>query len=496
MTTTVETFASFDPATGKELARYPIHDAGQVRAAVDRARVGGTWWAGLAPAERRRRMRAWAAELVRTRHTLAALIHDETGKPHDDAFLELLLGLEHIAWASPHAARVLRRRRLPSGLAMANHAAYVEYRPFGVVGVIGPWNYPVFTPLGSIAYALAAGNTVLFKPSEHTSGVGVFLADAFARANPDAMAGVFEVVTGGGSTGAALCGAGVDKLAFTGSGATGTRVMTACARTLTPVLMECGGKDALIVGAGANVKEAAEAALWGALSNAGQTCVGIERVFVERSIRAEFLDELRAGIADLIPPDEPGGGYGPMTVPTQMEVVRRHIDEALAGGATALVGGIGAVRPPYIDPVVLVDAPDDSGVACEETFGPVIAVRTVEDLDEAVRLANGTGYGLGAAVFARTGRLGVQVARRLRTGMVSVDAVIAFASIPALPFGGVGASGFGRIHGADGLREFARPQSITRRLFRTPIEPTSFARTRGTMKLLDRYVALRFGRRA
>ncbi|MEU0938447.1 aldehyde dehydrogenase family protein [Embleya sp. NPDC005971] len=318
MTTTVETFASFDPATGKELARYPIHDAGQVRAAVDRARVGGTWWAGLAPAERRRRMRAWAAELVRTRHTLAALIHDETGKPHDDAFLELLLGLEHIAWASAHAARVLRRRRLPSGLAMANHAAYVEYRPFGVVGVIGPWNYPVFTPLGSIAYALAAGNTVLFKPSEHTSGVGVFLADAFARANPDAMAGVFEVVTGGGSTGAALCGAGVDKLAFTGSGATGTRVMTACARTLTPVLMECGGKDA----------------------------------------------------------------------------------------------------------------------------------------------------------------------------------VIAFASIPALPFGGVGASGFGRIHGADGLREFARPQSITRRLFRTPIEPTSFARTRGTMKLLDRYVALRFGRRA
>lgn len=378
---------------------------------------------------------------------------------------------------------------------MVNHAAYVEYRPFGLVGVIGPWNHPVFTPLGSIAYAPAAGNAVLFKPSEYTPGVGVFLADAFARANPDAMSGVFEVIAGDGSTGAALCAAGVDKPAFTGSAATGREVMAACARTLTPVLMECGGKDALIVGAGADLGQAAEATLWGALSNAGQTCVGIERVFVERSIKTEFLNRLRAGIADLVPADEPGAAYGPMTMPAQVEVVRRHLDEAIAGGATAVVGGVGAIRPPYIDPVVLVDAPDDSGAACEETFGPVISVRTVEDLDEAVRLANGTGYGLGASVFARTGRLGMRIARRLRTGMVSVDAVIAFAGIPALPFGGVGESGFGRVHGADGLREFARPQAITRRLFRTPLEPTSFARTQGTMRLLDRYVSLRFGRR-
>jgi acyl-CoA reductase-like NAD-dependent aldehyde dehydrogenase len=494
VTLTKETFASLDPATGEEVGRYPIHDAAHVREALDTARVGAAWWAGLDPADRRRRMRAWAAELVRERHALGVLVHEENGKPHDDAFLELLLGLEHIAWASSHAHRVLRRRRVPSGLAMLNHAAYLEYRPFGVVGVIGPWNYPVFTPLGSIAYALAAGNAVLFKPSEFTPGVGRFLADAFARANPDAASGVFEVLTGDGSTGAALCAAGVDKLAFTGSAATGRAVMAACARNLTPVLMECGGKDAMIVTEGADVRAAAQATLWGALSNAGQTCVGIERVFVEQSIKAEFLDELRAGIADLPLADEAGAAYGPMTMPAQVEVVRRHLDEAIARGATAVVGGPGAVRPPYIDPVVLVDAPDDSAAACEETFGPVISVRSVPDADEAVRLANGTAFGLGAAVFARSGRVGVEIARRLRTGMVSVDAVIAFAGIPALPFGGVGDSGFGRMHGADGLREFARPQAITRRLFTTPMEPTSFGRTRGTMKALDRYVTLRFGR--
>ncbi|WP_439676614.1 aldehyde dehydrogenase family protein [Embleya sp. MST-111070] len=243
-----------------------------------------------------------------------------------------------------------------------------------------------------------------------------------------------------------------------------------------------------------NVADAAQAALWGALSNAGQTCVGIERVFVERSIKTELLAELRAGIADLVPAGEPGTAYGPMTMPARVEVVRRHIDEAIAGGATAVIGGVGAIRPPYIDPVVLVDAPDDSGAAREETFGPLISVRTVADADEAIRLANGAGYGLGASVFARTGRLGLEIARRLRTGMVSVDAVIAFASIPALPFGGVGESGFGRMHGPDGLREFARPQATTRRLFKAPIEPTSFIRTQGTLKLLDRYVTLRFGR--
>jgi aldehyde dehydrogenase (NAD+) len=486
-----ETFASLNPATGEEVGRHPVQTESEVRDAVHRARIGGAWWAGLSYAERKKRLGAWAGLIARERKEICDLVHEENGKPYDDAFLELLLGLEHITWAAGHAQKVLKRRRVSSGLAMANQTASVEYRPHGVVGVIGPWNYPVFTPLGSIAYALAAGNAVLFKPSEFTPGVGRWLVDSFQRANPDAMSGVFELITGDGRTGSALCSAGVDKLAFTGSAATGRKVMAACAQNLTPVLMECGGKDALIVADDADVKAAAQGALWGALSNAGQTCVGIERVYVVDELKQEFLEELRSGIEEL----DAGRSYGPMTMPAQIDVVRRHIEDAVAKGATAYVGGAESVGERYIEPVVLVDAPDDSAAVCEETFGPVIAVRGVSDVEQAVRLANSSSYGLGASVFASGGRQGVEIARRLRAGMVSVNAVIAFAGIPGLPFGGSGESGFGRIHGADGLREFSRTQAVTRKRFSTPMEPTTFARTEKTMQALDRYVQFRFGRK-
>lgn len=491
-----ETFASYNPATGAEIARYPVDGEPEVAAAVARARTGAAWWAALTPAERRKRLGAWAATLTRERRALCEVVHEENGKPRDDAFLELLLALEQLNWAAGHAGRVLRRRRVASGLAMMNQRATVEYRPLGVVGVIGPWNYPVFTPMGSIAYALAAGNAVLFKPSEFTTGAGVFLADAFARANPDADTGVFQVLTGDGSTGAALCAAGLDKLAFTGSARTGRKVMAACAETLTPVLMECGGKDALIVADGADVKAAADGALWGAFANAGQTCVGIERVYVVKGLEGAFLDELRAGIAGLATgADAEDRAYGPMTMPAQIDVVRRHIEDAIAKGATPLVGGVDSVKPPFVEPVVLVDPPDDSAAVCEETFGPTMTVHTVADVDEAVRRANATGYGLAGAVYAGSARRGAEIARRLRTGMASVNAVVAYAGVPALPFGGVGESGFGRTHGEDGLREFARAQSITTKRFSAPLDPTTFNRGPGTMKALDRYVRLRFGRK-
>ncbi|WTW97353.1 aldehyde dehydrogenase family protein [Streptomycetaceae bacterium NBC_01309] len=491
-----ETFPSLNPANGAEIARYPVDGEPEVADAVARARKGAEWWAALTPGERKRRLGAWAATITRDRRALCELVHEENGKPRDDAFLEILLALEQLTWAASHAGRVLRRRRVPGSLAMMNQAATVEYHPLGVVGVVGPWNYPVFTPMGSIAYALAAGNAVVFKPSEFTTASGVFLADSFARANPDADTGVFQVVTGFGATGAALCSARVDKVAFTGSAATGRKVMAACAQNLTPVLMECGGKDALIVAEGADVKSAAEGALWGALANAGQTCVGIERVYVVKGLEDAFIDAIREGAAELkTGPDAEDRVYGPMTMPGQIDVVRRHIEDAIAKGATAVVGGVDSVKPPFIDPVVLVDAPEDSAAVCEETFGPTITIRTVADADEAVRLANATDYGLSASVYAGSARRGAEIARRLRTGMASVNAVIAFAGVPGLPFGGVGESGFGRTHGEDGLKEFARAQSVTRKRFSAPLDPTTFRRSPATMKVLDRYVTLRFGRK-
>ena len=487
-----DTFDSLDPATGSVLATFPRHTEQDVRDAVATARRAAQWWGALGFDQRKRLLLRWCGEIAAGQEDLVALMHAENGKPRDDAFLEVLLALDHIRWAAGHAKRVLRPRRVAPGLLMINHSAYLEYRPFGVVGVIGPWNYPVFTPLGSIAYALAAGNTVVFKPSEYTPAVGRWLVDAFGRADPDAPAGVLSLVTGLGDTGAALCRSGVDKLAFTGSAATGRKVAAACAETLTPVLMECGGKDALIVADDADVAAAADAAVWGALSNAGQTCVGVERVYVTRAVRDPFLDEVRSRALRVRPGSGADATYGPMTMPSQVEIVRRHVTDALSGGGTALVGGDSAVGETFVEPVVIVDAPESSAAVREETFGPTITVRTVADVDEAIELANDTPYGLGSTVFSK--RRGLEIARRVKAGMTSINAVIAFAGVPALPFGGSGESGYGRIHGAVGLREFAQPKAITRRRFTSLVELTTFDRDPRHVDLLRRVARLRYAR--
>jgi aldehyde dehydrogenase (NAD+) len=482
-------FDSLDPRTGEVVASHPVHGEDDVAARVAAARTAAAWWAALGFAGRKERLDAWRRLVVRRVEELATLICAETGKPVDDARLELVLVIDHLHWAAANAEHVLRRRRVRSGLLMANQAATVEYHPLGVVGVIGPWNYPAFTPMGSIAYALAAGNAVVFKPSEYTPGVGEWLAATFAEVVPEQP--VLSVVTGPGETGAALCRSGVDKLAFTGSAATGRRVMAACAETLTPVLMECGGKDALIVAADADLKQAADAVVWGAMANAGQTCAGVERVYVVAEVADELVAKVAAKAGALRTGSYSGADVGPMTMPAQVDVVRSHIADALRRGGTAVVGGVESVRAPHVSPVVLVDVPEDSIAVTDETFGPTVVINRVRDVAEAVERANASRYALGAAVFARTG--GPELAARLRAGMVSVNSVLSFAAVPALPFGGSGDSGFGRIHGEDGLREFTRAQSVTRQRYRAPLRPMSFSRRNGTVRRLLRLVRLRYG---
>src|SRR3954451_17707456 len=277
-----QTFDSLSPATNEVVGTFPVHDEGEVREAVQRARKASQWWQGLGHDGRKQRLMAFAGVLTRRREELLDLVSRENGKPKVDAFIEHVLALEHLAWAAKHAEKIMKPRRVGGSIMLANFTPILEYQPLGVVGVIGPWNYPVFTPMGSIVYALAAGNAVVFKPSEYTPGVGRWLVDSFAEAVPEHP--VFQLLTGYGETGAALCRSGVDKIAFTGSAATGRKIMAACAETLTPVLIEAGGKDALLVDADADLDAAADAAVWGGMSNARQTCVGVERVYVHESV--------------------------------------------------------------------------------------------------------------------------------------------------------------------------------------------------------------------
>ncbi|SDP68284.1 aldehyde dehydrogenase (NAD+) [Actinopolyspora xinjiangensis] len=484
-------FESIDPRTGEVVGTHPIHDQEHVSEAVRTARDAQRWWEELGFEQRKRRLDAWRELLVSRLDEAAELIAAETGKPMDDARLEMVLVVDHLHWAAAKARKVLGRRGVSPGLLMANQAATVEYRPFGVVGVIGPWNYPAFTPMGSIAYALAAGNSVVFKPSELTPGVGEWLCRTLAEVVPEHP--VLRVVTGFGDTGAALCRAGADKVAFTGSTETGKRVMATCSESLTPVLVECGGKDALIVDSDADLSAAAEAAAWGAVSNAGQTCIGVERVYVVESVADRFIELVLGRAEKLRAGGQSTADFGPITMGSQVEVIREHIADATRSGGRSLLGGEDSVRPPYVDPVVLTDVPEDSAAVTEETFGPTLVINRVRTAEEGVERANAGRYGLGGTVFSRS--KGVELARRLRSGMVAVNSVIAFAAVPALPFGGVGDSGFGRIHGADGLREFARPQAITRSRFRMPIEPMSFGRPKGAVRNLVRLMRLVRGRR-
>jgi acyl-CoA reductase-like NAD-dependent aldehyde dehydrogenase len=492
-----DTFESVNPATGEVLATFGVEGEREVAAAVQRARVAAAWWAGLDWADRRLRLLAWKSHIARFMGRLAQQVHDETGKPLDDATLEIVNTILHLDWAAKHARSVLKPRRVPSGMMMLNHSATLEYRPLGVIGVIGPWNYPVFTPMGSIGYALAAGNAVVFKPSELTTGTGQWLVQSFTEVLSEVFGDtepVLQLVTGLGATGAELAKANVDKIAFTGSAATARQVLAAAAARLTPVLTECGGKDALLVAADADLDAAVDAAAWGAMSNAGQTCVGVERVYVAEPVYHAFLEKLNDRVSKLRPGEDDGAAYGPMTLPGQVDVVERHLADAVARGGRAVHGGLDSVRAPYVDPVVLVDVPAESAAVREETFGPVVTVTPVPSLTEAVRLANASPYALGSAVFTKRRRAGLRAARALRAGMTSVNSVITFAAVPSLPFGGSGESGFGRIHGADGLREFSRAKAITRQRMRPPVRTTTFRRTSRDTERIVKLVTVLHGR--
>ncbi|MFI6865102.1 aldehyde dehydrogenase family protein [Streptomyces sp. NPDC050421] len=467
------TFTTRSPATGEPLAEHPVNGPEEVSRAAVRARAAQAGWAALPASRRRDQLLRWKKALATDLDSVARTIAEETGKPAGDAALEVVLTLEHLSWAARNAGRVLRRRKVGTGLFTVHQRASLVHRPLGVIGVIGPWNYPLYTPMGSIGYALAAGNAVVFKPSELTPGTGVLLAELFDAAVPE-HAGLLTTVTGAASTGDALARSGVDKLAFTGSPGTARKVMAVCAETLTPFLAECGGKDAVIVTADADLDAAADAIVWGALSNAGQTCAGVERVYAVREVHEALCARVVKRAEGLRPGSEADATYGPMTLPGQVAIVERHVTGAVSAGARALLGGPESVRAPYVAPVVLTGVPEDAAAMTEETFGPVVAINAVADVDEAVERANASRYALGAAVFCRSGRAGAAIAARLRAGAVSVNSVLGFAAVPALPFGGSQDSGFGRLHGEEGLRSFTSVQSTTVQRFTPPIALTSF----------------------
>lgn len=453
---------SRDPVTGEEIGRVALTTPEEVARAVDRARAAQNAWAAKSFRERRRIVMNARKIILRELEEIALLVSRETGKPIAEAIaMELTPSLDLMQYFARKTESLLQRERINIGLyGWMGRTSYLVYKPLGVAGIISPWNFPWVTPLAEVVMALMAGNSVVLKPSEQTPLTALKIRQIFTRAGlPD---GILQVVTGDGSTGAALIGAGVDKIIFTGSVATGKRVAEAAANYLTPVVLELGGKDPMVVCEDANIETAARAAVWGAFANCGQACAGIERCYVHENIAQKFTEAVVAETKRLKQTGDKQGDLGSMSSEQQLRTVERHVYEATARGAKALTGGerTPGTPGPFFPPTVLTNVNHEMSVMRDETFGPVLPIMTFKTDDEAVRLANDSVYGLTASVWTDDLARGKRIAEQIEAGTVMVNEVLYTHAIAQTPWGGVKQSGVGRTHGRSGLMELVIQQHI------------------------------------
>ena len=445
-----------NPATGERFGQVLMATPAEARSAVTEMRRAARDWGQRPVADRVRALRQLQSVVIDARDEISATITQDTGKPRQDALIEVFIVVDMLNDTCHNAARWLRRERVSSGLYLFKRS-YVEPRPYGVVAIISPWNYPLALCLPPLVAALAAGNTVVLKPSEVTAASGVLVERLIQRV-PE-LSPFVRVLHGDGAIGSALVSAPPDYIFLTGSTATGKKVMRAAAEHITPITCELGGKDAMLVLDDADIAAAAEWGAWGAYFNAGQTCMAVERVYVDDTVYDAFVQQAVAATQALkvgysLSTDS-ANQVGPVTFPHQMEIIEQHVADALAKGAHILAGG--QRHGSFYEPTVLVNVNHDMLVMQEETFGPLMPIMRAAGEADAIRLANDTPFGLSASVWSRDLDRAARVARQLQTGSVIINDTIAHFGVPQVPFGGVKESGFGRTHGKAGVLQFTQP---------------------------------------
>ena len=455
---------SYDPSTGDEIGRAPLMNASDISAAVNKARAAQPAWARLLYRSRAQFILRARELVLEQLEEIAKLISRETGKPAAEAIsMEIVPTLDLMHYFAENTESLLDQRRIGLGqYNLMGRSSYVVYKPLGVVGIISPWNFPWATPLDEVVMALMAGNAVIVKPSELTPLTALKIGDIFKQAQ--LPAGLLQIVTGDGSTGAALVDAGVNKIMFTGSVNTGKRVAEAAAKHLTPVVLELGGKDPMVVLEDADLENTARAAIWGAFCNSGQACASIERCYVHESIAGKFIDLvvketqlLKQDKASVEPID-----IGAMTNERQLLIVEDHVSDAVERGAKIRTGGhrLDDSSGWFHQPTVVTEVDHSMKLMRDETFGPVLPIMTFKTEEEAVRLANDSVYGLTASVFTKDIARGRRLAEQIDAGTVMVNEVVYTHAVAQTPWGGVKASGYGRTHGRLGLLELVSAQHI------------------------------------
>lgn len=482
-----ETIEVRNPATGETIAQVPVDTPEQVAETVARVRANQADWEAMGIEGRFHwlgKLRDWIFD---NQERILDTMQRETGKVRADAANEPVYLASIINFYGAKAAQFIGEEAVrPSSALLASKKLRVQYRPHPVVGIIGPWNFPLILSLGDAIPALQAGAAVVVKPSEFTPLGLAEVVEAWKHeiGGPD----VFDCVNGIGETGGALVD-NVDFIQFTGSDKTGRKVMARAADTLTPISLELGGKDAMIVLADADLDRAANAAAWGGMMNSGQICMSVERIYVEEPAYDEFVAKLTREVGALRQgPDASGhdAEVGAMTSPRQIGIVEDHVSDALASGARAMVGGKRVPGPGnYFEPTVLVDVDHSMKVMQEETFGPVVGVMKVRDAEEALRHANDSRYGLSGSVFGEKERA-EQLARRVECGAVNVNDVLVNYFASDVPMGGWKQSGIGYRHGEPGIKKYCRTESVVITRFAGKREPTWYPYTRGRRSIVSR----------
>jgi acyl-CoA reductase-like NAD-dependent aldehyde dehydrogenase len=472
---------SYDPRTRQPVGEVAVTSPAEMPAAVERSRKAFEVWSALPFSERKRLLIAFKKTVLARGEEIAEVVSAETGKPVVDAYpLDVLTALSVIDHYARKAHKYLRPRRAGTWPYISTKA-WTTYQPRGVAGVISPWNYPFFLSMIPAVTALAAGCSVVLKPSEKTPLTGQLIGDLATSAGlpPDLV----QVVQGEGDVGQAVV-ENVDVVAFIGSTAVGRKVAETAARRLIPAILELGGNDPIVVLEDANLRQAARAAVWSGMLNGGQTCVSVERVYVVDQVHDRFMEELGTAMKGVQVGGDSSRDIGPMIDRRQAEMVTGLVDDAVAHGARVIHGGrsVESEGGYYYEPTILADVEHAMPIMQDETFGPVLAVVRVPDEETAIGLANDSRFGLHATVWSKDRDRASRVASRLRSGTVAInDAAVNFV-MPTLPFGGIGESGVGVAFGAEGIRSYCVAQGVTAARFRIPttaILGARFPRRRG-----------------
>ena len=495
---TERTYLPFtNPATGEQFGRVPVTSADEIARARREMGAAAKIWAAKPVHERVRILRQLQAVLIDSIDEITAVINKDHGKSRQEAWTELMMTVEKLHLYYKHAPQWLGKRRVPRGITFLlslSRSYYTESMPFGVVGIIGPWNYPFELVVPAVCSALLAGNTVLVKPSEVAAATGVMIENLFRRV-PE-LSPFVRFLHGGPEVGAALVQSKPDLLFLTGSVRTGQAVARAAAEQMIPFLCELGGKDPMIVLEDADIQAAARWGVWGgAAFNAGQSCVAVERVYVVEKAYEPFLEAAIAAAKKV------SIGYsaaknspydmGPLTFDRQKNIIQDHLQDALAKGARIAYGG--QIDGMYMEPTILVDVDHTMKIMLEETFGPVLPIMKVADETHAIQLANDSRFGLGAYVWSRDQKRATRVAAQLEAGVININDVLAHYAVAELPFGGVKLSGNARTHGKDEVLQFTQPRSWAIGPPPLPTDPVTILRSNDKYELGKAITHLAFG---